>query len=584
MALVSPTIPLAHDQQTCTTNDFSETKCKDEVPFQLYQQWKKLRDQLSSTIDKYIDACNALATVASPALQPTIGGLFTSLDQELNHLAQEEAKLALGRQTLSVFRNTSSALCSINLLPDDILTYILELSISSYVRDNPKGRNQYLTCPGVLAGVCTRWRHVAVNTCSLWTHLDLIPTSNPSHKLYRRARIWLRRVKSAPLHIYIHQHDACVKREEIVQLTGFLAPLMKQLHALHLRADCHTIDLFEEILGCWLEFGIPGSTESLTLRRPNPIFLMAHPGLDAQHDLSSGRLQTRYSSKRLSKFLLPLRTLRLHNVCVGWGSAAHRGLSELHLEAIPHSAGLTICQLTEMLYASPMLGSLKISRVNLVDNFTEYESILEPIHLSNLACLDLLGANTTVLKRLLPLIVPGATPLSMSITIHGEDLIQVRFRSFLERSNILALYLDAGKQTTWVPSLIGNTCRVRSLAIRNYQFSRNSFPKASPEEVAPICAPFLESLNFIGCQVNLGSLRRMVAARSSRLRSLKLWRTKLYADSISDFPDPDDGDVLDTLCDLIPHVQRSTEMNDYPVLSWSVCDEFKGRDVSTPPD
>ncbi|KAH7330684.1 hypothetical protein B0J17DRAFT_160599 [Rhizoctonia solani] len=576
MAFVSP--------PTCVTNDLNSSKREDQAPFQLYRQWKKLRDQLSSTIDNYIDACNALAAVASPVLQPMTESLFTNLDQELKYLAQEETKLASGRWTLSVFRNMSSTLCSTNLLPDDILTYIFELSISSYVRDNPKGRNQYLTCPGVLASVCTRWRHVAVNTCSLWTQLDLIPTSDPSHKLYRRARIWLQRVQSAPLHIYIHQHDACVKREEIVQLTGFLAPLMKQLHALHLSADCHTMDLFEEILGCWLEFGIPGSTESLTLRRPNPIFLMAHPGLDAQHDLSLGQLQTRYSSKRLSKFLLPLRTLRLHNVCIGWGSAAHRGLSELHLEAIPNSAGLTICQLIAMLQASPRLGSLKISRVNLVDNFTEYEGALEPIHLSNLSCLDLLGANTMVLKRLLPLIVPGAIPLSMSINLHEKDLIQTQFQSFLGRATISALYLDAGEQTNWVPSLIEHTCRLRSLAIRNYHFSRSSFPNSSPEEAVPICAPLLESMYFIGCRVNLGALRRMAAARSRTLRSLRLWRTKLYADSISDFPDPDDGDVLDTVSELIPHVQRSTETDDYPVLSWSVCDEFKGRNVSTPPD
>ncbi|KDN38437.1 hypothetical protein RSAG8_09531, partial [Rhizoctonia solani AG-8 WAC10335] len=310
---------------------------------------------------------------------------------------------------------------------------------------------------------------------------------------------------------------------------------------------------------------------------------MAHPGLGAQYDLSLGQLQTRYCSKRLTKLLLPLRTLRLHNVCIGWGSAAQRGLSELHLEAIPDWAGLTICQLIEMLRASPKLRSLKISRVDLLDNFAEREGVPEPVHLGNLECLDLLGANPTVLKRLLPLIVPGTTPLHMSMSLYEQDLLQTQVQSFLERSNLLALYLDAGLHT-WVPALFGYMPHLRSLALRSYHFSRDSFPGSSPEEAAPICVPLLDSLSFIGCRVNLGSLRQVVAARSSTLRSLKLWRTKLYADPISDTPDLGEGDAPDTLSDLIPLVRRSTDMDDYPVLGWSVCDELKGRNVSIPPD
>ncbi|CAE6390181.1 unnamed protein product [Rhizoctonia solani] len=574
---------LPHDRQTCATTNLNPLKCEDRAPAQLYQRWKKLRDQLLSTIENYVDACSALAAVASPIYRPSIESIFVNIDQELDHLAQAEAKLTSGRRILGMLRNMSSTLCLVNLLPDDILAYIFEVSTFSYARDTPNERNQYLSFPGVLASVCTRWRHIAVNTCSLWSYLDLVPTSNPSHKLYRRAQICLGRVKSAPLCIYIHQQDSSVKREEIMQLTGFLSPLMKQLGSLHLSADCHMIDLFEEILGCWIEFGHPGSTQSLTLRRPNPIFLMAHPGLGVQHDLALGQLQTRYCSKRLTNFLQPLRTLCLHNVCIGWDSVAHRGLSELHLEAIPEWAGLTICQLIEMLRASPKLGSLRISRVNLLDDFIERETVPEVIHLGSLECLDLLGANPTVLKRLLPLVIPGTKPLYMSMSLCEQDSIQTQVQSFLERSNLLALYLDT-KFHTWAPALLGHIPHLRHLAIRSYHFSLDCFLKPSPEEVAPICVPLLESLYFIGCRVNLGSLRKEVVMRSKTLQSLKLWRSKLYADSISDIPDVGDGDPLDTLSDLIPHVQRSNEVDDYPVLGWSVCDELKGRNVCVRPD
>ncbi|CAE6430281.1 unnamed protein product, partial [Rhizoctonia solani] len=558
---MSPTTSLTHGHETCAGYDPNPLEHEGQPPVQLYQQWKKLHDQLSCTITDYVNACTALASVASPVYQPSVESLVANIDKELSHLVQVEAKLASGRRILSVFRNMSSALCSINLLPDDILTYIFEVSIFTH---SPDERDQYVTCPGVLASVCTRWRHVAINTCSLWTHLNFIPTSNPSHKLYNRARICLGRVKSAPLHVYIHQRDPCVKREEIMQLTGFLAPLMKQLGSLHLSADCHTIDLFEAILGCWIEFGQPGSTKSLTLRRPNPIALMAHPALGAQHDLLFGQLQARYCSKRLAQLLLPLRTLRLRNACIGWDSATHCGLTELHLEAIPEWAGLTICQLIEMLRASPKLSSLKLSRVNLLDNYTTYEGVPEPIHLGNLECLGLLWANPTVLQRLLPLIVPGTKPLYMSLGLYDQDLIQTQVQSFLERSNVLALYLDVGSHT-WTPALLGYLPHLRSLAIRSYDFSWDSFLKPSPEEGAPICVPVLESLYFIGCRVNLMSLQKAVAARTSSLRSLKLWRTRVYADPASKIPD---GDILDALSGLIPHFQWSTNLSDYPVLGW----------------
>ncbi|KEP50801.1 F-box-like domain protein [Rhizoctonia solani 123E] len=335
------------------------------------------------------------------------------------------------------------------------------------------------------------------------------------------------------------------------------------------------MDLFEAILGCWIEFGHPGSTKSLTLRRPNPIAIMAHPALGQQHDLLIGRLQARYCSKRFTQLLLPLRTLRLRNVCIGWDSAAHRGLTELNLEAIPEWTGLTICQLIEMLRASPKLSLLKLSRVNLLDNYTEYEGVPEPIHLGNLECLGLLGASPTVLQRLLPLITPGTNPLYMSLSLYDQELIQTQVQSFLERSNVLALYLDIGSYT-WASALLEHLPHLRSLAIRSYEFSWDSFLKPSPDEVAPICVPLLESLYFIGCRVNLGALQKVVAARSTTLRSLKLWRIRLYADRISDIPD---GDVLDTLANLIPHVQRSTNLGDYPVLGWPACDEHKGRNV-----
>ncbi|CAE6442359.1 unnamed protein product [Rhizoctonia solani] len=553
-----------------------------QCPFQVYKEWKKLHDQLSSTVNDYANACDALATVASTADRSAIESIFTNVDQDLYHLAESEKKLTVARGLLSMLRNRISTLCSIDILPDEILGHIFELASVPCVRGIPKGQAHphIIMCPELLSSVCTRWRHVAINTCNLWTHLDLIPTAHTSHKLYNRARIWLRRVRSAPLHVHIYQRS-CAKQEEIVPLAGFLAPLMKQLHTLHIEAGCHTMELFQAVLGCWIEFGHPGSTKSLILRRPNPIALLGYLDIQSSNEHPLEHLKTQHSYEQLDRFLLPLRSLRLHNVYMGWGTAALRGLSELHLEGLPDRAVLTINQLIAILHASPGLHSLKIARADIIDDLTG--GIPEPIHLSNLQCLSLLGAGFAVLKRLLTLVVPGKLPLTISMNLYEQDYILAELQSFLDRSNLTALYLDA-RQQTWVPALFGHMSHLRSLAVRSYHLSRNSFPKLSPEEAVSVCAPRLESLYFIGCRVGMRPLRNMITVHSSTLRSLKLWRTNLYADSLSDVPDLDTGDVLDTFSNLIPRVQRSQELADYPVLGWEVCDDSKGYNIIAPYD
>ncbi|CAE6426125.1 unnamed protein product [Rhizoctonia solani] len=101
MTCISPTTSLTYYQQTCTGDDLNPFKHEGQPPAQLYQQWKKLHDQLSCTINDYVNACTALAAAASPVYQSSIESLFANIDKELNHLSQVETKLASGRRILS---------------------------------------------------------------------------------------------------------------------------------------------------------------------------------------------------------------------------------------------------------------------------------------------------------------------------------------------------------------------------------------------------------------------------------------------------------------------------------------------------
>lgn len=550
---------------------------KERACIEVYRRWKSLRDHLSAAIHDYMDACNALVAIDSSPTnshphRAAFEQIYTRVNQELPHLVQEEEKLAAGRALLGIFRNRSSNICPINMLPTEILANIFTLASFSCIRGNDSNKSISSTCPRVLASVCTRWRQTAIGTCRLWTHIDL---SVSNQNLYRRAQLWLKMAKSSPLHIHVHQRN-CAKAEEIAQLTHFLIPYMKQSWTLYLDAECYSMELFEAILGCWVRFGLPGSTKALILHRPQPISLLAI--LDPTQPL-----YTRYSCE-LDPFLRPVRALHLRNVCVRWGTTAYHGLSELHLDSLPDSARPTIRQLVSTLHASPRLCSLKLARLNFRHEAVEDSSEIEPVQLTHLVSLNLLEASSSVLKTLLPLITPGTTPLSMSMSLDKPEFIRAEITSFFERSNISTLYVDAWGYN-WFSTVFGSLQHLKVLALRNYYLSRDTIPEpatTSVGEVAPICVR-LRSLAFIGCRLGWEPLRELVAAHSSSLQSLDIWRSKLsFPLAPHDRALGGDRKGLESLLGRVPHVRYSCDLNDYPVRGWSVCDGHNGGNVVVP--
>lgn len=544
-----------------------------------FKQWNAISDQLAVVIKDYVDACTSLAFVLSQphgrySNKTELDHALVSLSKKLPSLAQDETRLLVARAKLNVLRNQSRSLCPISNLHPEILSRIFILSCLSCVHGHGSHKNRQFLCPVVFANVCTSWRQIAIGTGRLWSHIDLAPNSNPSYKLYKRARIWLDRAGNTSLHIHVHERS-CAKDEDIAQLVKFLSLHMKRLCTLYIDTECYTLDLFESILECWLEHGLPGSIKNLVLRRPNPIPLLSSLGPQELR---------RLPRERLGGFLQPLRALHLHNVCMGWDdNTAHQGLVELQLESLAAGTGPTIHQLLAVLLGCPRLQKLKLARVNFRDEDAEE---LPSVRLTHLRELNLLSVNARVLKLLLPTLETGSDPLAMSITLGAQVDILEELKSFLGRSNLFTLYIDA-QHLDWVPLLFGCLQHLQTLVIGNSALSNNLYVNSTANaggeltQGPAICAS-LRSLSFVGCDLNLEASQNMLKAHPT-LKVLNLWRCKLRSSDV-ELNNRDNlfEIVRPILTNLVPLVTHSSCPKQYPMLGWYVSDEHDANAVNTP--
>ncbi|KAG9087097.1 hypothetical protein FRC06_002732 [Ceratobasidium sp. 370] len=350
---------------------------------------------------------------------------------------------------------------------------------------------------------------------------------------------------------------------------------MKRLCTLNVDTECHSLDLFESTLACWLEHGRPGSIKTLVLRRPNPIPLLASLG---------PQMIQRLPRERLDGFLQPLHALHLHNVCMGWSaSTAPRGLVELQLESLADVAGPTVSQLMAVLHGCPGLRKLKLARINFRYEETEDVPFVRLAHLEEL---NLVGVNSSVLKLLLPTLEIGTTPLAMSIALGEQSSMFEELKSFFDRTNVCTLYLDARRED-WVSLLFSSLQCLRTLVVSNYALLRNIYAEPAldaNEEMSqqPAICAHLRSLSFIGCDLGLEPLQNMLKAHTI-LDTLDLWRCKLKT-SDADLNKHANlvGIVRPILTRLVPNVAHSNCLKSYPMLGWSVSDEHDANSVAIP--
>ncbi|QRV89110.1 pyrolysin [Ceratobasidium sp. AG-Ba] len=115
----------------------------------------------------------------------------------------------------------SAMLARVNTLPPEVLSQIFVCAMPGLT--DSLGKIQIPHPANVIASVCSRWHQVSIATSSLWSCINIIRAeSDKRHRKFLKLMgIWLKRSKTAPLHLHIAStgsHDYAEYTKKILSL------------------------------------------------------------------------------------------------------------------------------------------------------------------------------------------------------------------------------------------------------------------------------------------------------------------------------------------------------------------------------
>ncbi|KAG8781580.1 hypothetical protein FRC12_021735 [Ceratobasidium sp. 428] len=405
-------------------SSFSPTGLGKTVDRALYE-WKAARTLLSDALQSYLAASATLRAVCtSSSHQPPeyllVEEALTTVDSELDSLAEDAKCLFDMRISLATMRNRSTTLAQINTLPPEILAYIFELSGSSCALNYED--NLY-----DIMGVCAYWRGVVLHTADLWTHIDI-----DSRTLDRINNLLLERAKGYP--IYLHVYEAEPDEGEVTQISKaieVLAPYVSHACILDLKSYSWSGGFVGAVLNLWLENGTGSLSKSLIVNRPNGHQTLSLSGSSPEDKRFHASLDN------AKGMLVPLSTLHLQRVKFDWNSGAYRNLIDLRLDFELSPVDISVLQLADILSSSPRLTILKLRSLEVLwaGDLRQFA----PITLGYLEVFYL-NCHSLHVGLLLSLITLSGTSTELGLYIQGFDQIMHPLQAFFARSKIATLY------------------------------------------------------------------------------------------------------------------------------------------------
>ncbi|KAG8686475.1 hypothetical protein FRC09_014109, partial [Ceratobasidium sp. 395] len=411
----------------------------------------------------YLAACADLRLTCSQIQRPhktrrEAEPILLAIDAELAGLAYEEEELGKARVSLSVLRNTSSALAPVHSLPPEVLTRIFLMS---------RYRSNGLAYGHTFAQVNAYWRAAAINLPALWTYIDI----TPAQLNYEYATLLLSRSSGLPIHLdissegMVDQWDGYPARPAWEE---FLAIASQRVQTLNIFDSFRTPEiLLYEVMILLLRHGSPGVLKTLCIKRPDG---------DEYANLEG------FPISQSDTFLRSITMLHLGDIRLPWTSTAYHNLIDLRLQFSEVDVReISTSQLADILGASPGLTTLKLDyiTINPSDDW-DAENVVRLAHLEVLCLLYLSYDSWVELVSVLSL-SDCLGPLEVGICIqHYGD-------SFSEISHMVRDFLHGA--------------RVKTLAIASF---RDDDPQSALSLSATI--PSLENLMLSDC--NLLNLRR----------------------------------------------------------------------------
>ncbi|KAG9099287.1 hypothetical protein FS749_001604 [Ceratobasidium sp. UAMH 11750] len=297
----------------------------------------------------------------------------------------------------------------INCLPSELLSLIFITVVNDGLSsldlwDEPYVTTGYST---QLASVCAYWRHIALSTPTLWTHVDLTHNRDLT-RTCKYAELYFQR--SAHLQLYVHLGKFSTKHtayrvppdspgpyweaesdlpEPITSLLIAHAPRIRSF-----RLNAHDDAVVVAALLALISNAAGHSLDDLTMRL--------------------GCNGTLLEYQQMQALFKGLRALYLEQSCPDLASIPCHNLVELHLVNIS-----TISSTKSLAHLLNSNHNLRIVRLRRFYHDTPKVSLTQTINLPNIRTLDLDQLAASTIKWLLNVMVPG--PHSLDLRLYCMD-------------------------------------------------------------------------------------------------------------------------------------------------------------------
>ncbi|KAG9121949.1 hypothetical protein FRC07_001865 [Ceratobasidium sp. 392] len=488
---VGPILPSAMQSTTTSSNIYSEA----------LRTWKNAHKRFNAAIEEYYDACLSFeATCSGPlardAIQPMLEEVLAALESELPELLLEIEKVSNANKVLKTLRNRSAALTPISILPSELLTRIFEFFCLS--RDNSALAYNPSESPRALAGVCTYWRRLTLESSYLWTCINLASLTKLGNKPHKYTQTQLKYARRLSLDISFDGTQQWSDYSDFLETKALFIEAASRLCSLTYQAERLTGYSPIEFLSYWVKHGTPGSCRALK-------FVASSSHLFPGEYRSDLFLSRSIPMEQIESFLAPIQYLTLHHLFIGWSSSLYHNLVELDLSFNSSFADFpTIAQFSAVLSNSPGLRALKFNGFRLM-SITSSPYATEPIPLNNLEILFLKNIHRRSLRFLLPMIQPGSKPLYMRFDLPKRRADFSYYLKLLRRSRVFKLMI-AGRGGYPLHSLMASLEGVQHLLLTEFVIDI-SFWQLMHDTVIPYAQaqlpsvwPSLRTLHLLECK------------------------------------------------------------------------------------
>ncbi|KAG9091564.1 hypothetical protein FS749_016436 [Ceratobasidium sp. UAMH 11750] len=532
-----------------------------------FRRWHFTRTKLAHAIVDYLSVSTMLCTVLSspthhPASRRALEQALVGIDLELEALRSSEEQLAQTRITLSNARNSSLVLSSIHKLPLETLAAIFTMSNRRCLLSRAE-RTVLYVFPTVLAGVCLRWRQLALRTPSLWSHIDVVVGRESKWRDIDRAELWIERSRdtSLDLDIWEYKETSLDSPREPFDNTSwmvkFLTPLMPRV--LDLGVFVKSQMLLDRIMECWIQNSTTATKKSLrVLNWPfarDPLLLPSENGPDEE----------------FNNLFRSCHTFAVRGCEIFPGVPFHEGLVELRLEGLDEPPMCpTRTQLAAALTASPRLRTLTFVYFKLDHSGEILEDNPAPATLNHLEYLTIESVNTDDYQYVLPLLSIGSESLNMSMTLSTHPGYITVAESFFRRTKVTRLHAGASsfvENTLCLPMILCPIPHLQTLSISHCDFSKENLQSlygADSNNFKHIPWPRLHSLSITYSAIDVACLQTL-----AQLNSIP--RLNLYGVWIAGSQRPMTAEqcgVLRESLDMVDDLRISEDYDESPSCTW----------------